>query len=248
MKTAILCIATSPRYWEFARTMIVSAGMFFPQAEAVVWTDCNYWLGEKHTFSTPALGYPNQTLRRYHIFLEQKNFLLANYSQVFYVDADMRFVAPVGDIFSEGITATLHPGFFLKGKRGITRKPEPGQTLQPGLRYTHYVAGTPEERPESTAFLLNNEYYYCGGFNGGSTEAYLRMAETLAKNIDADSEKNIIALWHDESHLNRYLHDHPPAKTLSPSYCFPEGYKGHYGWSPSAYPPMLVATDKRGQR
>lgn len=251
MRTALLCIATGRRYWEFANSMFSSAKQFFPEADAVIWTDAPS-NGEMtpgvHAFYTPPLGYPNQTLRRYHIFLEQKQFLLENYDQVFYLDADMHWVAPVGDIFSDGITATLHPGFFRKGRRGIWRAAEPGQALTPGLRYTHYVVGTPEQTPESTAYLVNNEYYYCGGFNGGSTQAYLQMAETLAKNIQTDWDKNLVALWHDESHLNRYLYDNPPAKTLAPSYCYPEGYDGHYGWAEKDCPPILVAVDKRGQR
>ena len=250
MKVALLCIATGQRYWEFARTMSVSARQFFPEHDFLLWTDGpqSIFFDGGQTFNTPALGYPNQTLRRYHIFLEQKEFLLANYDQVFYVDADMQFVAPVGDIFSDGITATLHPGYFQHPKRGIRRKAAPGQTLEPGLTYIGHAAGYSEINPESTAYLLDNEFYYCGGFQGGSTQAYLRAAETISANIDADLRKGIVAIWHDESHWNRYLNDNPPAKVLSPSYCFPEGYDGGYGWSAQAYPPVLVATDKRGQR
>jgi len=31
-----------------------------------------------------------------------------------------------------------------------------------------------------------------------------------------------MALWHDESHWNRYLLDHPPSKIVTPAYVFPE--------------------------
>ena len=46
----------------------------------------------------------------------------------------------------------------------------------------------------------------------------------MAEQIDADSTRGITAVWHDESHWNRYLVDHPPTLELSPSYCwYPDG-------------------------
>jgi histo-blood group ABO system transferase len=44
----------------------------------------------------------------------------------------------------------------------------------------------------------------------------------ISKNIKIDFEKNFIAVWHDESHLNRYMIDNTPTKILTPSYCYPE--------------------------
>ena len=65
--------------------------------------------------------------------------------------------------------------------------------------------------------------YFAGGFNGGKTESYLSMASTIAQNIMTDLQKGIIAVWHDESHLNRYFATHEPSLILSPSYCYWEG-------------------------
>jgi histo-blood group ABO system transferase len=149
--------------------------------------------------------WPGPTLHRYHTFLKAKKYLSA-FDYLFYVDVDMRFVAPVGkEIFSNNITATLHPGYVNE-------------------------IGSPERRPESVAaipFDVKNKYF-CGGFNGGFSGAYFGMAAELAWGIDKDAEKGITAIWHDESHLNRYLYDHPPSKILDPSYCYPEGANEHY--------------------
>lgn len=41
------------------------------------------------------------------------------------------------------------------------------------------------------------------------------------QNIDIDFNNNIIAIWHDESHLNLYFTQHPP-KVLDSSYIYPE--------------------------
>ena len=36
------------------------------------------------------------------------------------------------------------------------------------------------------------------------------MAEILADRVSKDLENDVIALWHDESQMNRYLIDNPP--------------------------------------
>ena len=62
------------------------------------------------------------------------------------------------------------------------------------------------------------------------------MVGQLATNVNRDLHKNHIAVWHDESHLNRYFIDHPP-KTLSPSYSYPERLK-------LPFPKIILALDK----
>ena len=65
------------------------------------------------------------------------------------------------------------------------------------------------------------------------------MAGNLRDAIEADRQNGLMAVWHDESHLNRYLHAHPP-KRLTPAYCYPES-----GWSHLAHvAPVIVALDK----
>ena len=146
--------------------------------------------------------WPNPTLKRYHVFDKYKEELL-KMDYLFYCDADMRFVAPVGDEIlpdtETGLVATEHPGFF-GGRRG-----------------------TYETRVESTACVAPNEgsIYFAGGFNGGTSAAFLKMSEEIKKKVDRDLENGIIAIWHDESQLNRYMIDNSP-KVLSPSYCYPE--------------------------
>lgn len=223
MKTALITIATGASYRNYAKAMFRSAIKFFPLHDPYVYTDEPSAFLQEGAFFTEAKGYPRETLMRYHTMLEHID-LWESYDQIFYIDADMLFVAPVGtEIFSEGLTATLHPGYV-------------------GTR------GTPETNPNSYAYCSHNTAYYCGGFQGGSALHYLNMADQLAMDIGLDERRGMMAVWHDESHWNRYLADHLPAKVLDPSYCYPENAGAHYldkwaaaGISPT---PKIVALTK----
>lgn len=232
MKIALLILATGMRYWPYVDPLLRSVEQFFPKCDPLVWTDNP---DQKEFFvQKKGLGYPGETLHRYHTFLEAERFLKC-YDYLFYVDVDMRFVAPIflEDILSDGITATLHPGYAHARVHKPTGKYVP-------------TCGLPERRPQSVAYIPEgaSTRYFCGGFNGGTSEAYLTMARTIRGNIEIDKMNGITARWHDESHMNRYLLDHPPAKVLTPSFCYPENYDGGYGWEPELYTPKLLALDK----
>lgn len=206
MKTALLVIATGQRYHQYIRSLIESAKKYFVPHDVILWTD-SLEKFDDHVWSAPkeCLGFPEETLRRYHTFLEQ-GWLLKQYDQLFYCDVDMLFVAPVGEeVFSDGITACTHPGYSGS-------------------------CGTPERNPNSLAaipFDADNKYF-CGGFNGGERRAFLDMATEIAWRVDYDNGKGVMAVWHDESHLNKFLFEHPPAKVLDPSYCYPQDASDYY--------------------
>jgi histo-blood group ABO system transferase len=120
--------------------------------------------------------------------------------------------------------ATQHPGFWFRGSNF----------------YTY------ERRPESTAYIPygQGKMYYAGGFNGGKVENFLKMAEVIVNNVNTDFDNGIIAEWHDESHLNRYLLDTPPTVELTPSYCYPEAVRfNSIGWD-VPFEPKIIALEK----
>ena len=159
------------------------------------------------------LGWPYDTLMRCSIYSAHAD-LYANIDYLFALDADMLFVDTVGDEILGDRVATQHPGFV--GQRG-----------------------TYETNGSSTACVQGHEgsYYFAGGFHGGSHDEFLKLAGTMYHNIMRDLEHNFVAIWHDESHLNRYFVDNPPTKILSASYCYP-------GKQRTTYPKKLVALDK----
>ena len=86
--------------------------------------------------------------------------------------------------------------------------------------------------------------YYAGGFNGGKPKHFLKMSKTIVNNIEKDFENNLIAVWHDESHMNRYLLNNPPTVELTPSYCYPEAVEHNpTGWN-VPFEPKILALDK----
>ena len=230
MKTALLVIATGEKYHKYVNPLLESAKKFFVEHDAIVWTDGEQRpIEAKFAINKMSLGYPYETLYRYDTFLQQAWFL-RRYEYLFYIDVDMRFVDPVGEeIFADGITATLHPGYVNS-------------------------VGTPERRNESKAAIpmgADNKYF-CGGFNGGRTEAFLSMATTINEAVEEDwNHRRLVAVWHDESHLNRYLYERPPAKILDPSYCYPENAGAHYldKWAAAGInpTPKILALTKDGR-
>ena len=60
------------------------------------------------------------------------------------------------------------------------------------------------------------------------------LAKTLKKNIEEDLKRNIIAKWHDESQLNRYIIGKKNIRILPPQYCYPCGMNVTYAKKISA--------------
>jgi hypothetical protein len=236
MKTALLVIALGCDYRPYLNPLLDSANRFFIPHTPFVWTDDTINIPyEGVRIDQRDLGWPQSTLQRYRMFTQQAH-RLKDFDQLFYCDVDMRFVAPVSetDVCSPGITATRHPGFMVDG-----RMDESGCIVS--------VQGTREYRTSSLAAMPRNacnDLYFCGGFNGGDAKTFLAMSDLLRHNITVDLENEIIAKWHDESHLNHYLYYNPPAKILTPSFCYPENYRGQWGWAPDEYKPVLIALNK----
>jgi len=203
-----LFIVATGKYIQFVNPLITSARHWFCTDHHVVFfvfTD-QEMQEEFDVIRIPVrhLGWPYATLMRFHMYAEyQEQFDCLDY--IFAIDADALFVAPVGEeIFSDRVF-TLHPGFVNR-------------------------AGTYERNPLSAACVASHEgtFYFAGGFYGGSPKEFFRFVNTAKEKVDQDLAKGCIALWHDESHLNRYAIDYPPTLILTPSYCYPESWRLPY--------------------
>jgi len=203
MKVGLLIIATN-KYIEFLQPLIKTADEFFLKGYEVtyfIFTNKDIYIETYRDIVITNLEHkewPWMTLGRYQIFYDKYDEL-SKMDYLYYTDADMSFVDDVGfEILSDRV-ATQHPGYYNR-------------------------RGTPEINPNSLAYVRSDEemQYFAGGFNGGTSEEYLKMSKTISKNINIDYSKDIIAIWHDESHMNRYLIDNKPTKILDPGYCYGE--------------------------
>jgi histo-blood group ABO system transferase len=207
MRIGLLVIATQPAYAAYAADLLRTADTHFftssnDEVSYFVFTDTAIsYTGPRQLIVTRVehKPWPHMTLGRYAIFCTHAD-VFANMDYVYYADADTYFVAAVGREIAlpQQLVVVRHPSY--RGTRG-----------------------TPETRRLSTACIRANERmpaYVCGGFNGGPRAMYLAMARTLRHNIDTDAARGITAVWHDESHLNRYLVDHARHMMVLPSsYC-----------------------------
>lgn len=227
MKIAILYICTG-KYNIFWKDFYNSCKNFFlPDIEKhfFVFSDDAQISGQDVSLiKRECLGFPLDSLYRFKMFYEI-NDQLRDFDYIYFFNSNMLFISAVGLEFlpngmnDNGLIGVLHPGH-------VNQKPV----------YFPY-----ERNRRSQAYIKNNHkysdyYYYMGGVNGGQSDSYIRLIEICMNRIDIDYSQNIIAKYHDESHLNKYFFENPP-KILPPSYGYPEG-------SHLNYKPIIVIRDK----
>lgn len=146
--------------------------------------------------------------------------LKEKYDYVFYLNGNYKFLEP---IYSDEIL------------------PEAEHHYLTALSFDTYknkaLSDLPYDRnPACRAYIERGQgkKYYQGGFYGGRTAEVIELSEWCMQAIRKDLENKIIARWHDESYLNRYLRDYTP-RTLNDAY----GYTSFFQ-SPCSYKAILI--------
>ncbi len=213
MKIAILYICTG-KYSVFWNNFYKSSERFLlteHEKHYFVFTDSAEiaTTGRIHTIFQSKRGFPLDSLLRFEMFLTIRDEL-KSFDYIYFFNSNIQFVSPVGnEIFPDeshgGIAGFLHPGYYKK-------------------RVFWYPY---ERRKKSTAYVAShtkNLKYYMGAANGGKSQEYLNLIETCCKNTQLDLQRGIMAIYHDESHLNKYLAGRQFLE-LSPAYLYPEDSK-----------------------
>ena len=253
MKIAILHICTG-KYEIFWKDFFVSCEEHFiieAEKEYFVFTDSphiEYEDAEKigrriHRIPQANLGWPDNTLLRYEMFLKIKDQLVAKdqtskFDYVFFFNANAVFKNDISAKEFLPNNDTSQAGHSDQGSQGGQEKLvgclHPGYYNKPVKKFTY------EKNPMSKAFLAEKDrhFYFAGGINGGDTRTFIEVAEELATDIREDHKSGLTAIWHDESHWNRYLNENINiVKKISPAYMFPEG-------SSFPFEPKIVIMDK----
>ncbi len=154
---------------------------------------------------TAAEAWPLSTLFRFrYINLIHKQ--LTEFSHIVYIDADMFFCSRVseGEFFAHDkpLFGVQHPGNYLIG---------------------HAPYEMNSQSSASVAEGDDTSTYWQGCFWGGQSKDIFKLSRELARRIDSDLSRDVIARWHDESHLNKYfLENRSLVHTYDPGYAYPE--------------------------
>ncbi|KAM4695611.1 histo-blood group ABO system transferase-like [Rhinophrynus dorsalis] len=210
-----LLVFAIKKYTVFLPTFIETAEKFFMVGYKVnyyIFTDRakdipNIPVGEGRQFVVlEASGYKRWqeiVLRRMQVirdytrqrFVKEVDYLVS-------ADIDMKFKDDVGVESLSELFGTIHPAFY-----GATR-----------AQFTY------ERRPQSQAYIPIDEgdFYFAAGYYGGTVEEIYKLTNYCHTGIMKDKENNIEAIWHEESHMNKYFIYQKPTKVLSPEYLWDE--------------------------
>lgn len=220
-RIGLLIIATN-KYEIFIEPLLRSVEKYFFKKEPVdiyLFVDKKYHglhLSRLNIVQIPIehKPFPYATLYRYKYFSTFRQLITSQY--IFYLDVDMRIVAPIGEEILPtdcSLVGTIHPGFYKGGGSWCV-----------------------DEKSNAFTPYYDRKKYYAGGFNGGTNEAFLTMSRVLSEAITEDESRGVMAEWHDESFLNKWF-NMLKCKELSPSYCYPESWK-------LPFPKKILALDK----
>ena len=251
-KIGIMCICLNKPYWVFAQEMLWGLDTFFLKhpsikdkydVEFMIWSDMPIESFKGKVFPAEPIEWPMPTLMRYHLFLQQEDYL-KQFDYIFYIDVDMRITDWIGEeILGEGLTAAVHPMYYVK--RNLLPPYEPNQNSTAYIPRPGRIIDDLNEKRE----IINRRFqplYYAGGFQGGKTEDFIKAMKVMRKNIDDDFGNNYIAIWNDESHFNKYLFENPPPVVLEPSYIYPDSLVSDYYvkqvWGRNFSPKIMTLT------
>lgn len=158
-----------------------------------------------HWYYQADLGWPYNSLYRFFFFNRIKEELL-EFEYSFFMNANVY----CNQIVKEREFLPLHEDFVF--------------VLHHAFVHENSEQFPYERNIDSEAYIPfgMGKYYITGGVNGGKTEKFMEMSEELADWIQKDESKGIMAVWHDESFINKFLLQIGNYKILPPSFFYPE--------------------------
>ena len=225
MKVAITFIGTN-KYLDFLPKYYENIEKYFlPNSEKTIFAftdgDLNDTPDNLKVYYQEHLEWPYITLKRFEIINKARKEI-DKHDWLGFIDAD---ALPVVEITEEEfftdkpLFGVHHPCHFL-GMEPHTQAP-----------------GAYDQNPDSEAYVDTSkglpEVYYQGCFWGGKVPNVCAMIDELEARVNRDLEKDVVALWHDESQINKYFLERlDMVHTYGPEYAFPEVFKDYCQFSP----------------
>ena len=224
MKVAITFIGTNkylnflPRYYENIKEY------FLPDTEKVflVFTDGDgNFPDDVKVFKQEHLEWPYITIKRFEIINKAREEI-EKCDHLVFIDADAFVVDKITEeeFFNDKpLFGVHHPCHFLK--------------MQPHTK----SPGAYEQNPKSEAYVdLSKglpDIYWQGCLWGGQVPQVCAMIDDLQARVNRDLENDIVAVWHDESQINKYFLERiTDVHTFDSSYAFPEVFESYCNFSP----------------
>lgn len=201
MKIALLYICTG-KYEIFWDKFYESCDKhFYPDdyKEYFVFTDSQRVLQmnceRAHMYYQAKSGWPYDTLLRYNWFCTVQD-KLKDFDFCYYVNANSEFLKDVTvdkipyPTKEKPLVLSIHPRFYDDCM---------GESFNP------------ERNPASKAYVPEGTpcRSHCGAFWGATSKAFIEMSCELRDRTAEDLHNNIIAIWHDQSHLIKYATEVP---------------------------------------
>ena len=224
MKVAIIFIGTN-RYLDFLPTYYENIEKYFlPNSEKTIFAFTDGELDDTpdniKVYHQEHLEWPYITLKRFEI-INKARADLDSMDWLVFLDADTRVVDTVTEeeFFSDKpYFGVHHPCHALK--------------MQPHTEYP----GAFETNTDSRAGVTEEDdpsMYYQGCLWGGRVPEVLDMIEELDSRVEEDLSNDVIAVWHDESQLNKFYSEvKEDVHLLGPQYAYPEVFQDHCNFEP----------------
>ena len=225
MKVAIIFIGTS-KYINFLPMYYENIHKYFlPNSEKTIlaFTDgTGDFPDDIKVYHQEHLDWPYITLKRFEI-INKARTVIEDCDWVVFIDGDALVVDTITEeeFFNKDkpLFGVHHPCHYL-GMDPHTKAP-----------------GAYEQNPKSEAYVDVSKslppVYWQGCLWGGKVPEVCAMIDELEARVNRDLDNNIVALWHDESQINRYFLERTmDVHTLGSQYAYPECFADHCNFDP----------------
>ena len=172
-------------------------------------------------FSQEHLDWPYITLKRFEIINKARE-IINDHDWFVFIDGDALVVDRIEEeefFTDKPLFGVHHPCHYLK--------------MPPHNKYPGAYEITENCNAAVDLEKYQPKVYYQGCFWGGKVPEVCAMIDELEYRVGDDLKRNVVALWHDESHLNKYFIENPDlVHTYGPEYAFPEVFKNQCTFEP----------------